>query len=130
MTDREITRIVNRYIGVAGGYLGLPDRFTYRTHADFYSEYCDLDVSFEGHDGTTREVFMSILASLSPRDQAKVLRGTVERFPVDEQGAPDTRAAAHLEVMTIIARLESGPLVSDVTPQITSEVVPSGPSHK
>ncbi len=123
MTDREITRLVNRYIGVSGGYLGLPDRFTYRTHADFYSEYCDLDVGIEGHDGTTREAFMSILASLPPRDQAKVLRGTVDRFPPDEQGAPATRAAAHTEVMAIIARLESAPLVTDVTPQIASEVV-------
>jgi hypothetical protein len=123
MTDHEITRLVNRYIGVSGGYLGLPERFTYRTHGDFYSEYCDLDVSFEGHDGTTRETFMSILASLAPRDQAKVLRGVIERFPPDEQGAPTTRPAAHAEVLTIIVRLESGPLVSGVTPQITSEVV-------
>lgn len=123
MTAGEIARVVNRYIGVSGGYLGLPDRFTYRTHGEFYTEYCDLDVSFEGHDGTTREAFMSILASLPPRDQAKVLRGTVLRFPPDEQGAPATRAAAHAEVMGIIARLESGPLVTGVTPQITSEVV-------
>lgn len=123
MTDHEITRLVNRYIGVFGGYLGLPERFSYRTHGDFYSEYCDLEVSFEGHEGTTREAFMSILASLQPRDQAKVLRGVVERFPPDESGAPATRQAAHTEVVAIIARLESGPLVSDRTPQITSDVV-------
>lgn len=123
MTDHEITRLVNRYIGVSGGYLGLPERFTYRTHGDFYSEYCDLNVSFEGHEGTTRETFMSILASLPPRDQAKVLRGVIERFPPDEPGAPTTRASAHRDVAAIITRLESGPLVSDVTPQITSDVV-------
>ena len=33
LTDGEITRIVNRYIGVSGGYLG---DFSYRTHVDFY----------------------------------------------------------------------------------------------
>lgn len=38
LTDPEIVRIVNRYIGVEGGYLGLPERFTVRTHADFYAE--------------------------------------------------------------------------------------------
>jgi len=108
MTDHEITRLVNRYIGVSGGYLGLPERFTYRTHGDFYSEYCDLNVSFEGHDRTTRETFMSILASLPPRDQAKVLRGVIERFPPDEQGAPSSRASAHTDVVAIIARLEMG----------------------
>jgi hypothetical protein len=123
MTDHEITRLVNRYIGVSGGYLGLPERFSYRTHGDFYSEYCDLDVSFEGHTGTTRETFMSILASLPPRDQVKVLRGVVDRFPPDEQWAPATRPAAHTDVMALIARLESGPLLAGVTPRITSEVV-------
>jgi hypothetical protein len=123
LTDREITRIVNRYIGVSGGYLGLPERFSYRTHADFYSEYCDLEVSFEGHDGTTRETFISILAALPPRDQAKVLWGVIERFSPDEHGAPATRATAHAELLTLIERLESGPLITSHTPQITSEVV-------
>ena len=123
MTEHEIMRLVNRYIGVSGGYLGLPERFSYRTHGDFYSEYCDLNVSFEGHEGTTRETFMSILASLATRDQAKVLRGVIERFPPDEQGPPTTRPSAHPDVVAIIARLESGPLVSDITPQITSDVV-------
>ncbi len=55
LTDAEITRVVNRYIGVSGGCLGLPDRFTYRTHADFYAEYCDLSVDLRPFEGTTRE---------------------------------------------------------------------------
>src|SRR5579884_3998780 len=123
MTRLEITRLVERYIGVSGGYLGLPERFSYRTHADFYATYCDLDISFEGHTGTTRETFISILASLTPRDQAKVLRGVIERFPRDEQGAPTTRPAAHAEVTSLITRLESDRLVPTVLPQITSDVV-------
>ena len=45
LTDPEIVRIVNRYIGVSGGYLGIPERFTYRTHSDFYASIatCRLD---------------------------------------------------------------------------------------
>lgn len=120
LTDREITRLVNRYIGVHQGYLG---DFSYRTHADFYPEYCDLDIDPNRYEGTTRERFITILGSLPPRDQAKVLRGIVERFPPDQNGAPDTRSAAHPEVVALITRLESGPLVAGVTPQITSEVV-------
>ena len=77
----------------------------------------------DGYKGTTREAFMSILASLPPRDHAKALRGVIERFLPDESGAPATRPAAYTEVVAIVARLESGPLVSDRTPQITSEVV-------
>ena len=40
LTRQEVLKVVNRYIGVDGGYLG---DFSYRTHADFYPEYCDLD---------------------------------------------------------------------------------------
>lgn len=118
LNDREVIRVVNRYIGVNGGYLG---DFSYRTHADFYSEYCDLDINPNTHEGTTRERFIDILSSLAPRDQAKVLRGVIERFPPDE--GPSTRRAALPELQRFIERLESGPQVAGVTPQITSEVV-------
>jgi hypothetical protein len=36
LTNGQILGIVNRYIGVSGGYLG---DFTYGTHSDFYAEY-------------------------------------------------------------------------------------------
>jgi hypothetical protein len=123
LTNAEIVRIVNRYIGVAGGYLGLPERFTYRTHADFYAEYCDLSVDLSPFEGTTRETFMAVLASLPPRDQARVLRGVIERFPPDETGAPKARPATHAALLSYIERLESGPLLASLTPQITSDVV-------
>jgi hypothetical protein len=42
LSHREVIRIVNRYIGVEGGYLG---DFSYRTHEEFYLEYCDLDIN-------------------------------------------------------------------------------------
>jgi len=118
MTDAEITRVVNRYIGVSGGYLG---DFSYRTHADFYPEYCDLEIDPYGIEGTTRERFIAILSSLPPRDQAKVLRGVIERFPPDQ--GPDARRVAHAGLLKVIKRLESGPLIVGTTPQITSEVV-------
>ncbi|MHB8296462.1 MAG: abortive infection family protein [Acidimicrobiales bacterium] len=120
LTDREVFRVVNRYIGVSGGYLG---DFSYRTHADFYPEYCDLAIAPYAVEGTTRERFIAILSLLTPRDQAKVLRGVIERFPPDAAGGPDTRQAAHAELLALIERLESGPFVAGATPQITSEVV-------
>ena len=118
MTDAEITRVVNRYIGVSGGYLG---DFSYRTHADFYPEYCDLMIDPYDFEGTTRQRFIAILSSLPPRDQAKVLRGVIERFPPDQ--GPDTRQGAHAGLLKLIERLESGPLIAGTTPQISSEVV-------
>jgi hypothetical protein len=59
---------------------------------------------------------MAALASLSPRDQAKVLRGVIERFPPDEVGAPSSRPATHVALLAYIKRLESGPLIASQTP--------------
>jgi len=71
---------------------------------------------------------MAALASLSPRGQAKVLRGVIERFPPDEVGAPSSRPATHAQLLAYIKRLESGPLIASQTPQITSEVVLRAPT--
>lgn len=118
LTDREVIRVVNRYIGVSGGYLG---DFSYRTHAEFYPEHCDLAIDPDFFEGTTRQRFIAILSSLPPRDQAKVLRGVIERFPPDQ--GPHTRKGTHAELLSLIARLEAVPLIAAATPQITSEVV-------
>lgn len=58
----EVIRLVNRYIGVSGGYLG---DFSYRTLADFYPEYCGLDLNpfVVLPDGTTRERYIAVLKS-------------------------------------------------------------------
>lgn len=118
LTDAEIIRVVNRYIGVSGGYLA---DFSYRTHADFYPEYCDLEIDPFNIEGTTRERFIAILSSLPPRDQAKVLQGVIERFPADQ--GPDTRKAAYSGVLKLIKRLESSALIPGPTPRITTDVV-------
>lgn len=81
-------RIVNRYIGVTGGYLG---DFSYRTHADFYPEYCDLDIDPYQYEGTTRQRFIAIISGQEPWAQARIVRGVVDRFPVAGSDAPSTR---------------------------------------
>jgi len=118
MSNSEILRVVNRYIGVSGGYLG---DFTYRTHAEFYPEYCDLDIDPNRYEGTTRQRFIKILSSLSPADQAKVLRGVLKRFPVD--AGPPCRKQSYQEVLQIISRLEGTASVPLVEPRIRSELV-------
>ena len=50
LTPSEISRMVNDYIEVHGGYLG---DFTYRTHAEFYRYYCDLDIDPNEFEGST-----------------------------------------------------------------------------
>jgi hypothetical protein len=123
LTPGEVLRVVNRYIGVSGGYLGLPDRFTYASHADFYPEYCGVTIDLTQFGGTTRETFIQAVLSLSADDQARVLRGVIERFPPDEVGAPPSRAPTHQAMIDFISRLEAQPLVVAHPPRITSAVV-------
>jgi Abortive infection C-terminus len=121
MTNREIMRVVNRWIGVSGGYLG---DFSYRTHADFYPEFCDLDIDPYAFEGTTRERFIQILGSLRPSDQAKMLRGVIERFPIGQEYAPGSRNEATLrELKDTIARLDGMTIERANGPRVTSEVV-------
>lgn len=123
LTEGEVLRVVNRYIGVSGGYLGLPDRFTYATHADFYSEYCDVNIDLSQFDGTTREAFIQAVLSLGPIDQARVLRGVIERFPPDEAGSPPSRPTVYQDLLALAKRLQFGSLVPSHSPRITSAVV-------
>jgi hypothetical protein len=126
LSPREITKVVNRYIGVSGGYLG---DFSYRTHADFYPEYCNLDVDSYEFEGTTRERFIAILTSRAPLDQARVLRGVLQRFPAEEPGAPTTRAGLVEEMTRWIARLESGSPIVVRVPEVTRAVVVQALEH-
>jgi hypothetical protein len=122
MTEGEIAQLVNRYIGVVDGYLGVPECFSYRTHAEFYSEYCDLSVTMQ-EGGTTRLKFIATIAALPPRDQAKVLRGVKDRFPPGEEGGPLSRPAMAPKLAEWIERLESTPLVGRANLRISKEVV-------
>lgn len=121
LTNQEIMKIVNRYIGVSGGYLG---DFSYRTHAEFYPEYCDLDIDPYQYPGTTREKFIAILESATPDVQAKIVHGVLQRFPPDTEYKPSTRTQVLCdELVSIARRLEGVSPVSSPEPRITSVVV-------
>lgn len=121
LTNSEIMKIVNRYVGVSGGYLG---DFSYRTHADFYPEYCGEDIDPCKYEGTTREKFIAILSGTSPQVQAKIVRGVLERFPLDTQNSPDTRTKQlHDELLEISKRLEASSPVLSPDLRINSAIV-------
>ena len=114
LTNSEIYRLVYDYIGVDGGYLG---GFTYRTHAEFYPYYCDLDIDPYQYEGTTRERFMQILSEASPSDQAKILKGVFKKYPLS--GSLDSRQDTYNEFLGILSELdanvsEDDPLVNRV----------------
>lgn len=121
LSSQEVTKIVYRYIGVSGGYLG---DFSYRTHAEFFREYCDLDIDPNQYQGTTRERFISILKSSPPGVQAIVVRGVLQRFPLDAEYKPVTRTKElYDELLNIARRLEDALPVVSPDLKITSTVV-------
>ncbi len=121
LTKGEIIRIVNRYIGVQNGYLG---SFSYRTHAEFYPEYCELEIDPSSFQGTTRDRFIAILESVTPDKQAQIIRGLLEKFPLDEQFAPPSRTAElRDELLQIVRRLEGASPILALEPIDTSMVV-------
>lgn len=115
----EITRLINRYIGVSGGYLA---DFTYRTHADFYAE-CDLDFDPNQIDGTTRQRFQTIISGASPQDQAKIVRGILAKYPPNPDALATRTQELHDEFEKIAARLEGASPVGTPRPAISKAVV-------
>ena len=113
----EINKLVSKYIGVSGGYLG---DFTYRSHHEFYTEL-DLDIDPYKYDGTTRERFIKILNESAPNVQARILEGVLTRFPVRSSEIRTEETAA--EIRSWIMRLRTGPQVEQPALRITSDVV-------
>jgi len=121
LSSQEIMIIVNRWIGVHGGYLG---DFSYRTHAEFYPEYCNLDFDPYKYEGTTRERFIEIVSQAAPGDQTKIVRGVLERFPLEAGDAPATRTVeVRNKLIAAAARIEGTASVQSPNLKIASEVV-------
>lgn len=96
ITRRDISFVVNRYIGVSDGYLG---DFSYRLHAEFYGEYCELGIDPNQYEGTTRERFIQILSEATPRIQARILAGVLEKYPVGSSALRTPETGDHIRSM-------------------------------
>ncbi len=121
LSGNEIRKIVYQYIGVNYGYLG---DFSYRTHTEFYPLYCDLDIDPNKVEGTTKERFIKIISSQSPNNQSKIIKGVLERFPIDAENKPKSRTLKlHDELEETASRLETGDGVSAVSLQTSYAVV-------
>lgn len=121
LTNPEIMKIVNRYIGVSDGCLG---DFSCRTHAEFYPEYCELDIDPNQYEGTTRKRFIEILRNSPSNIQAKIIRGVLERFPLEAENKPQTRTQElHKNLLDIACKLEELTPIESPQLKITSEVV-------
>lgn len=117
LTEQDVLRIVNRYIGVDGGYLG---DFSYRTHTDFYPEFCGIyDIFPDEIHGTTRQRFSAILVSQTPERQAKILRGVLDRFPAETEARQQFKPT----IEQWIRQLEGAPSVASPVPVASASSV-------
>lgn len=113
----EINKLVYKFIGVEGGYLG---DFSYQKHHDFYVDI-DLDIDPYKYEGTTRHRFTTILTDASPDVQARILQGILDRYPVGS--SPARTQALRDEIVGWIRRLTTGAAVSPPSLKVTSAVV-------
>lgn len=114
----EANRLMERYIGSSGGYLG-----DFGSHPDLLRFYvdCGLDVVPTDYPGTNKKRFRAILDNAEPADQAKIIRGILKRHPV---GSSENRTQElHDEFHRLAQRLEAGAGVANPAPVYTSEFV-------
>lgn len=117
MQPGEIIRLVNEYIGINGGYLG---DFTYRTHEEFYPVYCNLEIDPSTLPGTTRERFLEILKTATAKQQALIIRGVLQKYPV---GSTERRNQELYDRFSAIAARIEGMVVDFSTIENTHDVV-------
>lgn len=117
LTRMEIEKVVHKYIGVSGGYLG---DFSYRTHHDFYVNL-ELDIDPHKLEGTTRQRFEHILQEATPDVQARILQGILEKYPMDS--ATIRTKKLRDEIVGWIGRLSTGAVVTVTPLRVTSAVV-------
>ncbi len=124
MSRKEIGRLVYKWIGVDGGYLG---SFSYARHDRFWLEVCDVAISTAAFDGTTRECFEKTLFEAPAKDQAAVLRAILEDYPPLETPDPDQpkfrTEKLHREILSWISRQEIGATSVEVALLSASETV-------
>jgi very-short-patch-repair endonuclease len=125
----EIYKLVNEYIGVYNGYMR---DFSYKSHYEFYPDYCDLEINVKDYEpGTTREKFIRILEEASPLVQAKILRGVFKKYPLGyfEEKERERKQLIYDEYQGIIARLEFS--VQGVSSEVKNLIfAANGPKHE
>lgn len=118
LNNQDILKLVYEYIGVNNGYLG---DFSYKTHAEFYKWYCNLDVDLQKFEGTTREKFIEILRASDESSQIKIVKGILVKYP---ESSEEHRTATKVkEITDLIKKLEAGCGVPSALPSINSNLV-------
>lgn len=119
LRSSEIHWVVHNYIGVTGGHLG---DFTYASHREFYSSYCDLEIDADAvAEERTRKKFIAILSAADPRSQAAILIGVARRFPAGSE--VQRTATAVQRLLALAKRCQQVAVIEGAEPKITSQIV-------
>ncbi len=81
-----------------------------------------MDIDPNAYQGTTRARFEHILSKSPPRDQAKIIRGILAKYPPQSDDGMRTQER-HDEFLQLAQRLGGASPVGVPTPRITSAVV-------
>ena len=111
LTRREISILVNKWIGVSGGYLG---DFSYASHQRFWLETSDIDLETASYPGTTRQHFEQTLFEADPSQQAAVLRAILEDYPATSDRSGSGTEVLERTIRSWITRLETGKAVVEI----------------
>jgi hypothetical protein len=114
----DILKLVNEYIGVHGGYLG---DFTYRTHREFYPQFCDIEVDPDEYEGTTRERFIKILQVSNRETQAKIVQGVLKKYPAGSEPQRTQQRYDHFNLL--VNRLQGETVIPTPDLKTASEVL-------
>lgn len=117
LTPGELKRLTVLFIGVDGGYLG---DFT-RGELDSFFLHLGVEADVYELEGTTRERFIHVVLNAAPAEQARILRGVVDRFSVGE--GPAARTAELMEEILRWAERCDGHMVDSVMPADASDTV-------
>lgn len=114
----DILKLVNEYIGVQGGYLG---DFSYRTHREFYPQFCDIEVDPGEYEGTTRERFIKILQVSNRETQAKIVQGILKKYPTGSEPQRTQQLYDHFNLL--VSRLKGETAIPTPDLETASEVL-------
>jgi len=101
LSPQQLHRLINRYIGVRGGYLA---DFSWRRVEEFF---LDLDVEIDPNElyGTSRERFIRLLNRIDAHQQATAIREILKRYPI---GSTEERTQTlHDELSALADRLDA-----------------------
>ena len=91
----------------------------------FYPLFCALNINPEDYEGTTREKFIEILKTQHLKDQLKIIKGVLKKYPFDEleEEEKPKKIKYYNHIKDLIKKLEGDSTVEEPNLEITSEIV-------